>query len=423
MKRPSEASLCRSYAVKRDELDPIGHIRSRFETHESPIYLDGNSLGRMPSATPAYLERVAREQWGRDLVLSWEKWIDWSSEIGNRIAASALGAEAGTVTVSDSTTVNLYKLASAAVSYHQDRKVLIVDADDFPTNRYIARSVAESAGLTIRQLSSHIDEGLDVTELESLLDDQVALIMLSSTAYRSGAGADIKLVNEMAHRVGALVLWDVSHSVGLMPLNLEASGTDLAVGATYKYLNGGPGSPAFLYVRPSLQKSLEQPISGWFSHRSQFDMSDAFFPAAGIQRFLSGTPHILSLAPLGPALDILEDVGIERVSDKSVELIGFCSALVDSWLVPLGFDIASPIEPTRRGGHITLRHEEAWRVSQALREECGVICDYREPSRLRIAPAPLYTRFVDVWDAMFRLSELAISEEYLSYPVKKGSIT
>ncbi|MDI5942782.1 aminotransferase class V-fold PLP-dependent enzyme, partial [Micromonospora sp. DH15] len=253
---------------------------------------------------------------------------------------------------------------------------------------------------------SDLDEGLRLDELRAALDGDVALVVLSAVAYRSGALLDMAAVNAAARQVGATVLWDLSHAVGSVPIELAATGADLAVGCTYKYLNGGPGAPAFLYVRRELQSRLRQPIQGWFGRRDQFGMGPGYDPAPDLDRFLVGTPSILALAPLDPALDVLAEAGIDRVRAKGRRLGELIVTLADAWLTPYGFRVASPREADRRGSHVCLHHPEALRISRAL-AEAGVVGDYRAPDRLRLGPAPLYTRYVDVWDALDRLRGLA----------------
>ncbi|MFC5944745.1 kynureninase [Micromonospora harpali] len=397
----------RHLAKELDAADPLADLRDRFVIADDDlIYLDGNSLGRLPAATPAHLDRLVRQGWGDGLVRSWPTWIEWSRRIGDRLAAHALGARPGEVVVSDSTSVNLYKLAAAALDAAGDRRTVLVDAEDFPTDRYVLEGLAAARGLTLRLLPSDLDEGLRLDELRAALDGDVALVVLSAVAYRSGALLDMTAVNAAARQVGATVLWDLSHAVGSAPIELAATGADLAVGCTYKYLNGGPGAPAFLYVRRELQSRLRQPIQGWFGRRDQFGMGPGYDPAPDLDRFLVGTPSILALAPLDPALDVLAEAGIDRVRAKGRRLGELIVTLADAWLTPYGFRVASPREADRRGSHVCLHHPEALRISRAL-AEAGVVGDYRAPDRLRLGPAPLYTRYVDVWDALDRLRGLA----------------
>ncbi|MFJ6198051.1 kynureninase [Micromonospora sp. NPDC092111] len=411
----------RQSVIQWDAEDPLAALRERFVTDDL-IYLDGNSLGRLPAATPEHLARLVRDGWGTDLVRGWPTWIEWPRRIGDRIAAHALGAREGEVIISDSTSVNLYKLAAAALDARPGRRTILADAEEFPTDRYLLQGLAAQRGHTLRMLPSDLDEGLDPATLEAALTEDVALVVLSAVSYRCGALLDIAAVTAAARRVGAYVLWDLSHAVGSVPVELTANGVDLAVGCTYKYLNGGPGAPAFLYVRRELQESLRQPIWGWFGQRDQFRMSADYEPAPGPDRFLVGTPPVLGMAALDPALDVLAVAGVDRVRDKSVRLGRLMIDLADAWLAPHGFHLASPRDQGRRGGHVSLRHPEALRISRAL-AAAGVVGDYREPDRLRLGPAPLYTRYVDVWDAMHRLRDIAERRAWTEVPAEPTRVT
>ncbi|NBE79620.1 kynureninase [Micromonospora rubida] len=414
----------RYLAKELDAADPLADLRDRFVIADDDlIYLDGNSLGRLPAATPAHLDRLVRQGWGDRLVRSWPDWIEWGRRLGDRLAAHALGARDGEVVISDSTSVNLYKLAAAALDAAGDRRTVLVDAEDFPSDRYVIEGLARSRGLTLRMLPSDLDEGLGLDELRAALDGDVALVVLSAVSYRSGALLDMAAVNAAAREAGTVVLWDLSHAVGAVPIELDASGADLAVGCTYKYLNGGPGAPAFLYVRRELQSRLRQPIQGWFGQRDQFLMGAGYDPAPGLDRFLVGTPSILALAPLDPALDVLAEAGIDRVREKGRRLGELIVTLTDAWLTPHGFRVASPREAGRRGSHVSLHHPEALRISRALTEQGRVVGDYRTPDRLRLGPAPLYTRFVDVWDAMDRLRDIAERHAWERVPGGPSRVT
>jgi kynureninase len=397
----------RDTAAGLDADDPLWTLRGEFvDTAPGTIYLDGNSLGRLPSATPDFLRTVLLDGWGTGLVRSWEDWIGWSRRLGDRLAAHTLGAAPGEVVVSDSTSTNLYKLAAAALDAAPGRRTIVTEADDFPTNRYVLQGLARQRGLRVRALRSDPDHGLDPDVLRDAVDDDVALVVLSHVSYRSGALLDMAEVNTAARARGAFVLWDLSHSAGVVPIQLGESGADLAVGATYKYLNGGPGSPAFLYVRKGLQSRLRQPIWGWFGQRDQFRMREAYDPVEDIDRFLVSTPPVLSLAALEPAMDLAERVPVSLVREKSVRLGELVVELAENWLTRLGFRLASPPDPARRGSHVSLAHPDAERISSALRSEMDVICDFRAPDRLRVGLAPLYTSFTDVWDGLDRLRTL-----------------
>jgi kynureninase len=419
--------LSRAAAEALDAADPLAGFRERFTgaADEGPdrlLYLDGNSLGRMPVATPAALTRVVEQEWARGLVGSWSQWIGAATRLGDQLGAGVLGAGPGQVLVGDSTTVNLYKLVSAGAAARPGRDVLVCTADDFPTDRYVVAGVAEARGMSVREIEADIDEGLDLGVLAAALDERVAVVVLSLVAYRSGALADVAEVTRLVHEAGALLLWDLSHAVGSVPVDLDATGADLAVGCTYKYLNGGPGAPAFLYVRRDLQDELRSPIQGWFGQRDQFQMGPAYEPADGIERFGVGTPPVLGMAAVEVGAGVVAEAGIEALAAKGRAMTDLMVALGDEWLLPAGVALASPREAARRGSHVTFAHPQAWQLTQAL-IEAGVVPDFRTPDRVRLGPAPLYTRFVDVWDAMDRFRGLLLDRSYEAFPAERARVT
>lgn len=419
-----ENRITRVEAQELDNMDPLADMRDDFLFVDDSIYLDGNSLGRLHRDVPDFVSDVVREQWGRKLIDGWDRWINWSTEIGDRLAECVLGASPGEVILSDSTSVNLYKLAASALDEADSgRRKIVVDSEDFSTNRYIVDGLAKARGLHVEQVTSDVDEGMTIEDLDRVVTPDVALIILSMVSYRCGALVDMKSINALARSRGVRVLWDLSHAVGVVPIDLAESKTDLAVGCTYKFLNGGPGSPAFLYVRRDLQSTLRQPIQGWFGQRGQFMMGRDYDPVDAIDRFLVSTPPILSMAPLIPALDSTEAAGIDRIRHKSVLLGSFLLDLVAEKLIPLGFNMASPTDAARRGGHMALHHADAWRICQAMAAKARVICDYREPSRIRFATAPLYTRFTDIWDAVDRTYWIVKNCEHEDFPIKRQRIT
>jgi kynureninase len=302
------------------------------------------------------------------------------------------------------------------------RDVLVCTADDFPTDRYIVAGVADDRGMTVREIPADIDAGLDLSVLAEALDERVAVVVLSLVAYRSGALADLAKVTRLVHDAGALVLWDLSHAVGAVPIDLRASGADLAVGCTYKYLNGGPGAPAFLYVRRELQERLRSPIQGWFGQRDQFAMGPVYEPAAGIERFGVGTPPVLGMAAVEVGARLVAEAGVDRLAAKGRTMTDLMVALGDAWLAPHGVALASPRSTERRGSHVTFAHPRAWQLTQALIER-GVVPDFRTPERVRLGPAPLYTRFVDVWDAMDRFREVLAERAHLRFPAERTRVT
>jgi len=413
----------RSYAEARDASDPLAQFRDRF-VHYDPalIYLDGNSLGPLPVRTQARIAEVVDQEWGVGLVRSWQRWIALPRQAGDMLGEHLLGAAPGQILVCDSTTVNLYKLAMAALDAQPGRDVIITDDDNFPTDRYVLEGVAAQRGCELRMIHTDLDQGIDLATLAGALDERVALVSLSHVAYRSGALADMAALSALAHQAGALVLWDLCHSVGSVPVELDAAGADLAVGCTYKYVNAGPGAPAFVYMRQELAGRLRQPIWGWFGQREQFAMGPAYDPAPGINAFATGTPQVIGTVAVEEGARLLGEVGMDRLRAKSLELTGYLIALADEWLTPLGFALASPREDTRRGGHVTLRHPEALRISQALIRE-KVVGDYRTPDRLRLGPAPITTSFTDVWDAVDRLRRIAADKAYDDLPTELPPVT
>ncbi len=397
----------RAYAEQLDAADPLAGFRVRFaEPDPGLIYLDGNSLGRLPLATAARLREVVDDEWGGGLIRSWDHWVDLPVRVGDALAEHLLGARPGEVAVSDSTTVNLYKLAAAALDARPGRRVIVTDDDNFPTDRYVLAGLAAARGLEVRLIAADPVEGPSTEDVAAALDGDVALLCLSHVAYRSGALADLPALTAAAHDAGALVLWDLCHSVGSVPVDLAAAGADLAVGCTYKYLNAGPGAPAFLYVRRDLQAALQQPIWGWFGQRDQFAMAPGYDPQLDVRRFLTGTPSILGTVAVAEGVALLAEAGLDRLRAKGVALTSYAVDLADAWLAPLGFTLASPRDAARRGSHVTLRHPDAAAICRALISDALVIPDFRAPDRLRCGAAPISTRFTEVWDAFDRLRRL-----------------
>ncbi|MEV0569656.1 kynureninase [Dactylosporangium sp. NPDC050588] len=409
--------LSRQYAETRDAQDPIGHFRARFHiADEQLVYFDGNSLGRLPLTTRDRLRDAVDREWGGELVRGWDRWIDLAGQAGDVIAEGVLGVDQGEVVLSDSSSVNLYKLASAALDANPGRRVIVTDDDNFPTDRYVLEGLASARNLELRVVPTDIDEGIDPASVARALEDDVALVCLSHVAYRSGAIADMVAITTAAHRVGALTLWDLCHSAGSVPVPLRESGADLAVGCTYKYLNAGPGAPAFLYVRRDLQQRLRQPIWGWFGQRDQFAMGAGYDLVESIGRFQVGTPPILGRYAALEGARITAEAGIRSLYDKSAELTSYAIQLSD------GLTLASPVDPARRGSHVTFHHPQAWQICQALKA-AGVVPDFRTPERLRIGLAPLYTRFVDVWEGMTRLRGILTSGSYREFAAAAGRVT
>jgi kynureninase len=412
--------LDRTYAESQDAADELAAFRDRFVRYDPElIYLNGNSLGQLPIRTQARIAEVVDQDWGVGLVRSWPSWFALPRQAGEMLAEHLLGAAPGQVLVCDSTTVNLYKLATAALDAQRGRDVIITDDDNFPTDRYVLEGIAGQRGCELRIIETDPDEGLDTATLADALDDRVALVSLSHVAYRGGALADMAAVTGLVHEAGGLMMWDLCHAAGSVPIELDAAGADLAVGCTYKYLNAGPGAPAFLYVRAELQPRLQQPIWGWWGQRDQWAMGPRYDPAAGIDAFATGTPQIIGTVAVEEGARLLGEAGIGRLRAKSTALTSYLVGLADEWLAPQGFTLATPRAADRRGGHVTLRHPEAYRIQQALERE-KIITDYRTPDRLRIAPVPITASFTDVWQAADRTRQIAADKSYDDLPPEPG---
>lgn len=400
----SVAELTRDAAAALDDADPLRGYRDRFVfADEGLVYLDGNSLGRLPRATVAAVDEVVRRGWGERLIRAWgEGWIELPQQIGDRLGEHLLGARAGQVTVADSTTVCLYKLASAALAARPGRSEIVTDRDNFPTDRYVFESLAAQHGLTIRWLECDPAGGPEPGDVGAAVGPETALVSFSHVAYRSAFVLDMRAISEVAHQAGALVLWDLCHSAGAIPVELDDAKADLAVGCTYKYLNGGPGSPAFLYVRDAHLERLRQPIWGWLGTRAPFEMPQGYRPAEGIAAMLSGTPPILALTAVSAGVELVIEASIAAIHEKAMALTEFAIALADEWLGPRGVNLGSPRDSSRRGAHVALVHPAARVLSERLIRD-GVVVDFRPPDTIRVGLSPLTTTFTGVWDGLQRL--------------------
>ncbi|WKK73110.1 aminotransferase class V-fold PLP-dependent enzyme [Rathayibacter oskolensis] len=382
-----------------DAQDPLAPYPELFvRTPEVRSYLDGNSLGRPLRASVEGLARFAEEEWGGRLIRGWaESWLDRPLEVGDALGAAALGAAAGQTVVADSTTVLLYKLARAAVARQaaEGRNEIVVDTDNFPTDRYVLEGIAAETGSTLRWITSDPERGVSTEDLAPVLGDRTALVLLSHVAYRSGFLADAAAITAQAHAAGALVLWDASHSVGSVPMHLDAWEADLAVGCSYKYLNGGPGAPAWAYVASRHQDSLAQPIQGWMGVADMFEMGPGYTPAAGMRRFLSGTPPITAMVAMQDMIALIGSVGMPAVRAKSEAMTAYALELADEWLVPLGVRVATPRAPRERGSHVTIAHDSFAALVPRLQAE-GIIPDFRRPDGIRIGLSPLSTTFAEL---------------------------
>jgi kynureninase len=403
----TDAPSLLSRARQLDAEDPLAPYRTRFIGHDDPAipaYLDGNSLGRPLAASVGRVQELMVEQWGRRLIRGWDEgWLELPRQLGDELGRTALGAAPGQCLIADSTTVLLYKLIHAALSARPDRKRVVIDRDNFPTDRYVLEGIAADRGLELDWLEVPYDGGADVELLRSVAGDQTALVVLSHVAYRSGHLADMRAITEAVHDAGALVLWDLCHSVGVVPVELDAWGVDLAVGCSYKYLNGGPGAPAWIYVRREHQQ-LAQPIQGWLGSEDPFGMGQGYRPAAGIRRFASGTPPIIGMTAIADMIALIGEAGIGAIREKSKMLTQFALEVTDALLAPHGVVLASPRNPAERGSHLTIDHPAFRQVTARLWDR-GVIPDYRNPNGLRLGLSPLSTGFEEVYRGVSAIAE------------------
>ena len=377
---------------RADEQDPLARFKARFVLPPGVIYLDGNSLGALPKGTPERLRRAIEGEWGGDLIASWNKhdWIGAPTRVGAKIA-KLVGAKPSEVVVADSTSVNLFKLLVAALGVQGARPVILTEPDNFPTDGYIAEGV-------VKLLAGHRLRTVAAEALETAIDEDTAVVLLTQVHYKTGRRWDMARANDIARRQGALVIWDLSHSAGAIPVDLAGSGADLAVGCGYKYLNGGPGAPAYLYVAERLQSRLRSPLSGWMGHAAPFAFAPSYEPAPGVERLLCGTPPILSLLALEEAIDLMLEADMAAVATKAEALSDLLIAQMAPVCEAHGFTLITPRRFGERGAHVAFAHPQAHEICQALIAE-GVVGDFRAPDALRLGPAPLYTSFADVWRA------------------------
>jgi len=415
-----------AYAQHLDQQDPLHTFRDRFVISDPDlVYLDGNSLGRLPKAAQARASELVNHSWGEQLIRSWgQGWMETPRRIGAKLA-QLVGAKPHEVVLADSTSVNLFKLAIAALRHQTGRNTILTDDLNFASDVYILQRAAQLVGDQSSLRLIPAEDGIygPVDQIGAALDQDTALLTLSHTVFKSGYTYDMAALTAQAHRHGALVLWDLSHSVGALPIDLHKAGVDLAVGCTYKYLNGGPGAPAFLYIREDLQEALENPISGWMGQHRMFDFSLQYQPERDLRKFLSGTPPILSMALVEPGVELLLEAGISAVRQKSVQQTGYMIELWEEWLAPLGFSLNSPRPVEWRGSHISLGHPEGLRIDQALIDAYRVIPDFRTPDNIRLGFAPLYTTYEEIYRAARALKEIVEKEVYLAYSAEPPEVT
>jgi len=402
----------RAHAEQLDADDPLASYRSRFEIpDESVVYLDGNSLGRPPAATSRRIAEVVHDQWGDRLIRSWDEgWMDLPVQVGDRLGAALLGASPGETLVCDTVTVNTFKALHAAMDLRPARSTIVVHRGEFPTDRYVATEVARQRAGSVRWLGP-MDPGATQTDpvtagdVAAVLHDDVAVVLLSVVDYRSAAIADVEGITRAVHDAGAIVVWDCSHAAGSIPLDLPGLGADLAIGCSYKYLNGGPGAPAWIWANAAHHDALHNPVPGWMGHADVFAMGPEYVPAPGVRRFMTGTPAAMALVAVDCGVELLAEAGMVAVRAKGMALTSYAVDLADAWLAPHGVTLASPRDATRRGAHLTLRHPDALALVQALTDR-GVIPDFRHPDGIRVGLAPLTTRFTDVHDGLAALRAL-----------------
>jgi kynureninase len=390
-------------AAQLDAEDPLASYRDLFIGTDAPLsYLDGNSLGRPLKRTPQDISDFIRDSWGGRLIRGWdEEWLDLPHALGDQLGRAVIGAAPGQTVIADSTTVVLYKLIRAAIAAVTDpaRTEIVLDTDNFPTDRYLMEGIAREEGLTLRWIESDPASGVTVDQVREATGPGTAVVLLSHVAYRSGFLADLPAVTAAVHDAGALVIWDLCHSAGSVEIDLDAAGVDFAAGCTYKYLNGGPGSPAFAYVNSRHLAGLRQPIWGWMGRKDAFEMAAGYEPAPGIRGFLSGTPAIFGMLAMRGTLDLIEEAGMPAIREKSLKLTGYAVDLFEAWLEPLGVRLASPRDPLQRGSHITVDHPAFREVTAELWEQ-DVIPDFRAPQGIRIGLSPLSTSFDEVRHGM-----------------------
>jgi kynureninase len=401
MSLPLPANLDRNSCAALDVADGLAGFRDRFLDDAATIYLDGNSMGRLPKAAVPRLREMAEHEWGTILVRGWTEsgWMDSPLRVGDRIG-ELIGAAPGEVLVSDSTSVNLFKLIAAVLRARPQRRVVVTERSNFPTDLYVASGVAEMLGCELR--------AVERASLRDALDADTALLLLTHVDFRTGERHDMAGLTEAAHAAAALVLWDLSHSAGAVEIQLQRDGVDLAVGCGYKYLNGGPGSPAFLHVATAMQDELRNPIQGWLGHDTPFTFESGYRRAAGIRGWMVGSPPVLATGALEVGVDIHLEAGARAIGEKAAMLTEVFMRLARARLGALGFEVATPPEPERRGAQVSLRHADGLAVVRAIADR-GVVGDFRPPDLCRFGLAPLYTRYVDVWDAVERIADVVES--------------
>lgn len=419
---PTAASLDRAACAAMDATDPLASFRERFILPEGVIYLDGNSLGALPASTPAHVQRVITEEWGQGLIRSWNDagWFAKPQTLGDRIAP-LIGAAPGEVVIGDSTSSSIFQTAVAGIRLRPGRRVIVSELGSFPTDLYVLESVQEMLGG-----DGPLDRRLihdDGPTLDDVLDEDVAIVVLTHVDYRTGRLYDMAEVTRKVQAVGAIMIWDLCHSAGALPVDLNGVGADLAIGCTYKYINGGPGSPSYIWVAKRHQEQARPAVTGWHGHARPFDFVVEYAPTEGVGRFRVGTPPLVSYAALEASLEIWEDVDLELLREKSLALTDLFISLVDERLAPWGVEVVTPREHARRGSQVALRAQDGYAVMQAIIAR-GVIGDFRAPDLMRFGFAPLYVTYADVWDAIAVLEDVLESGEWRNPEfARRGTVT
>ena len=421
--------ITRAQAIELDEKDPLNKYVGEFvKTDANLCYLDGNSLGRLPKKTIDNINSFLLNEWGSELVNGWAHWIDEAQRVGDLVGKASLGAESGQVLVADTTSINFYRACKAAITARPNRKTVIIDEANFPTDRYVLQGIADELKLNLVTIKNDIrtiedkyngsTELITTSELEKYLNDDVALVTFSVIQYRSGALNNVKELTELVHKFGSLVVWDASHAIGVVDLQFDKHNVDLAIGCTYKYGNSGPGSPAWLYVSKKIQKELQVPIQGWFAQDAQFEMGPVFERAQNIRGFQIASPSLIGIRCVQTAFSMIKEAGIDAIAQKAAVGTQMMIDLYDAWLAPLGIELNTSRDPKERGGHISLVHPDAAQICVALRQISNVIPDYRTPNSIRLAISPLPTSYVEVWDGFARMRDLVASGQYKT--IKEG---
>jgi kynureninase len=426
--------ITQAQAQELDRKDPLNNYISEFVKNDPTLcYLDGNSLGRLPKQTIENINNFLTNEWGKELVNGWTHWIDEAQRVGDLVGEAALGAKNGQVLVTDTTSINFYRACKAAISARPGRKTIIIDEANFPTDRYILQGIAKELNLKLVTIQNDIrsesgqyngsDESITIAELEKYLTDDVALVTFSVIQYRSGALNDVKELTKLIHKNGSLIVWDASHAIGVVDLQFDRDDVDLAIGCTYKYGNSGPGAPAWIYVSQKLQNELSMPIQGWFAQKDQFIMGSEFEKAEGMRGFQIASPSILGLRCVKTSFEMIKAASLRTISEKAAIGTSLMIEMFDELLAPLGFELTTPRDSNKRGGHISIHHIDAEKIARGLRIDKNVIPDYRVPNCIRLAISPLTNSYEEIWEGFVRIADYVKSGDYQLLGEAKSSVT